>query len=173
MKRKFFSLLLVLSLVMTLALPAYAATPSFKIPNITIPDISDNIKIELPDDFWDKWFDEHPLPEIATKPETPVISYAKYVHRTPYYGMSKHLEIQWNKIENADSYEVLITKADGTTFTYEVTNNLIYDKKVDCPKVYIEDTHTWTAATVQVRAKVGDLTSDWSEAVKISCDKLH
>lgn len=171
--KKIFAILLALCLTLSLSITAFAATPSFKIPNISIPDISDNIKIELPDDFWDKWFDEHPLPEITTKLEAPVISYAKYVHRTLYYGMSKHLEIQWNKIENADSYEVLITRADGTTFTYEVTNNLIYDKKVDCPKVYVEDTHTWTAATVQVRAKAGDLTSDWSEAIKISCDKLH
>ena len=173
MKRKFFSLLLVLSLVITLSLPAYAATPSFKIPNITIPDISDNIKIELPDDFWDKWFDEHPLPEITIKPETPVISYAKYVHRTPYYGMSKHLEIQWNKIENADSYEVLITKADGTTISYNTTNNLIYDKNTDCPKIYVSSTSTWTAATVQVRAINNNQMSDWSSPVKISCDKLH
>ena len=102
--KKIFAILLALCLTLSLSITAFAATPSFKIPNISIPDISDNIKIELPEDFWDKWFDEHPLPEIATKPETPVISYAKYVHRTPYYGMSKHLEIQWNKIENAQVY---------------------------------------------------------------------
>lgn len=172
--KKILSLVLLLSLVMVLSMQVYAVTPIIKVPSVSIPDISDNVEIELPEEFWDKWFDEHPLPEITIKPEAPVISCAKYVHRTYFfYRMPKHLEIQWNEIENADSYEVLITKADGTTLTYEVTDNLIYDKKADCPKIYIEDTHTWTAATVQVRAKVGDLTSDWSEAVKISCNKLH
>lgn len=171
--KKILSFILVLSLMMALSMPVYAVTPGLNIPNVSIPDFSDNIKIELSDDFWNRRFDEHPLPEITVKLEVPVISSAKYVHKTLYYGMSKHLKIYWNTVENADSYEVLITKADGTTFTYEVTNNCIYDKKVECPKVYIENTHTWTAATVQVRAKAGDLTGDWSEAVKISCDKLH
>ncbi len=173
MRRKFFSLLLVLSLVMALALPTYAATPSIKIPNITIPDISSNIKIELSDDFWDNWFKEHPVPSLTVKLETPIISSAKYVHKTPYYGTSKHLEIYWNKIDNATSYEVLITKADGTTINYETTNNLIYDKNASCPKIYISSTSTWTAATVQVRAINKNQTSDWSSSVKISCDKLH
>ena len=173
MKRKFFSLLLVLILVMALALPAYAATPNIKIPNITIPDISNSIKIELSDDFWDNWFKEHPVPSVTLKPETPIISSAKYVQKTLYYGTSKHLEIYWNKINNATSYEVLITKADGTTISYNTTNNLIYDKNADCPKIYVSSTSTWTAATVQVRAINNNQMSDWSSPVKISCDKLH
>lgn len=171
------SIILILCLLCSLSIPAYAVTPSFNIPNITIPDISDNIKIELPDNFWDNWFKDHPIKlpddfEILIL-DTPVISNAKYVHKTPYYGMSKHLEISWNEIENAESYEVLITKADGTTLTYNVTTNLIYDKNAECPKIYIESKSTWTSASVKVRAVKGNTYSNWSESVKIGCDMLH
>lgn len=171
--KKLLSIALVFYLILSLSITAFAVTPNFKIPNISIPDISNNIKVEISDDFWDNWFKEHPLPEIVLKPKAPTISSAKYIHKTLYFGTSKHLEIQWDKIENASSYEVLITKADGTTITREVTNNLIYDKAIECPKVYIKNSHTWTSATVQVRVKVGDQISDWSAPVKISCDRLH
>lgn len=41
-----------------------------------------------------------------------------------------------------------------------------------CPKVYVAETSTWTAATVRVRALAGDDASSWSETAKISCNAL-
>ena len=155
---------------------------------LDIPKIK--INVDIPDSFWDEWFEEHPIqipddieiPEDNVEPEpepekpvieslrTPVVSKAKYVHKTRYYGQNKHLEISWNEVENAEFYEVLITKADKTTVTYTTSTNMIYDKYAKCPKVYVKK---WTAATVKVRAVAGDIVSSWSAPVKISCDKLH
>lgn len=62
--KKILTLILAVLLIMAMAVPAYAVTPSFKIPDMPeIPDISDDIKIEIdiPDSFWDKWFAEHPI----------------------------------------------------------------------------------------------------------------
>lgn len=105
--------------------------------------------------------------------DTPDISTAKYVHKTPYFGMSKRLEIKWGEVDGAEKYEVLITKANGETISYTVTSNMIYDKAAACPRVYIEDRSTWASATVQVRAISGDVYSEWSDAVKIGCDMIH
>lgn len=172
--KKFITLALVLMLIMTMAIPAYA---------IELPEIK--VNFTLPDSFWDKWFKDHPiqLPEIElTEPveaveaielSVPTITTAKYVHKTPYYGMKRHLEISWNVVEGAESYEVLITKADGTTIDYTVANNMIYDTSAECPRVYIEEEHLWAAASVQVRAVAGDIYSEWSEVEKIGCDMLH
>lgn len=61
--KKILCTLLALLLIIGMAIPAYAVTPSFKIPDMPeIPDISDNIRFELPAGFWTRWFDEHPLP---------------------------------------------------------------------------------------------------------------
>ena len=46
-------------------------------------------------------------------------------------------------------------------------------KNTQCPKVYVEETATWTAATVRVRAVSGSQVSGWSDAAIISCDKMH
>lgn len=55
-----FALLVVL--VFAMAIPAYAVTPKYEFPDLPeIPDISDDIHFELPDSFWDMWFDEHPI----------------------------------------------------------------------------------------------------------------
>ena len=64
--RKFIALLLALMLVLSLAISAYAATPTIKIPHIEIPDISGSVKVELPQSFWNKWFAEHPISFITT-----------------------------------------------------------------------------------------------------------
>ena len=154
-----------------MTIPAHAATPDLEVPDV--PDISDikfDIKFKLPDGFWDKWFEEHPVPELKTN--TPVISTAKYVHGSSRYNRSR-LEIRWSEIYGADSYEVEITKADGSKQMYVSEDNLLYRSDVECPKVYIEETDAWVAATVRVRAVDGYMKSQWSEPVKISCNTLH
>ena len=65
--------------------------------------------------------------------------------------MHPELIIRWNKVENAKSYEIQITKADGTILNYTEDTTSLIDRG-ECPKVYIEKTHTWTAAEVKVRA---------------------
>lgn len=184
--KKVIAFIMALMLIMTMVIPVYA---------IELPEIK--IDFKLPDSFWDKWFKDHPIklpdgfwgnwsePPDSTEPTeatevveitelaTPTITTAKYVHQTPYYGMKRHLEISWNVVEGAESYEVLITKADGTTIDYTVTDNMIYDTSAECPRVYIEVERLWASASVQVRAVTGNVYSNWSEVEKIGCDMLH
>ena len=132
---------------------------------------------------WYKGWWEHipglqPTEPEPTEPEAPAlgvptVTTAKYVHKTPYYGMKAHLEISWEAVEGAESYEVLITKANGETLSFTTESNMVFDGNMKCPRVYIEETSTWAAASVQVRALAGDAAGEWSEAAKISCDQLH
>ena len=59
--RKFIALLLAVMLVLSLAVPAFAATPSLKIPHIEIPDISGRVEVKLPQSFWDGYFVRNPF----------------------------------------------------------------------------------------------------------------
>lgn len=62
--KRIISFILLMILLLSLAIPAYAVTPPLKTPSISIPDISDDIKVELPNNFWDNWFKNHPLPKF-------------------------------------------------------------------------------------------------------------
>lgn len=64
--RKFIALLLAIMLVLSLAISAYAATPTIKIPSINIPDISGSVEVKLPQSFWDNWFAEHPISFVTS-----------------------------------------------------------------------------------------------------------
>lgn len=194
--KRVLAIILVGLLLFTMAVPALAVTPSFNPPALPqVPEIK--VDLKLPDDFWEKWFKDHPLninikdikpteyteeenksvpaetTSVVEELDTPIVSAVKYVHKTPYYGMRAHLEIDWDEIEGAEEYEVLITKADGETIEYTTDDTIIYDTTVKCPKVYVEKTNTSTSAIVKVRAICGDVVSEWSEPKNISCDMLH
>ena len=69
--KKIIALILSLLLLLSMAVPASAATPTLDIPDISIPDISGSIHVELPDEVLANWFEEHPAPilkPIAIKP---------------------------------------------------------------------------------------------------------
>lgn len=68
--KKFVIFALTLTLIASMAIPAYAVTPPLKVPSITIPDISGNVKDNITEEieesettgsFWDNWFKEHPI----------------------------------------------------------------------------------------------------------------
>lgn len=60
--KKIITFIIAMMLIASMAVPAFAATPSYQFPELPeIPDISDDIKFELPDSIWDKWFNEHPI----------------------------------------------------------------------------------------------------------------
>lgn len=182
--RKIIAFILAVMLIASMTIPAYAVTPSYKLDVPQISKIKLDIKIELPDDFWDNWFKDHPIgvPDItipmetepeATEPEitelsAPVITEARYYHK----GI-KRLQIQWNVVDYADSYVVLIAKADGTVITYTVETNILYLKNSECPKMYVDNTSMWESATVRVMAITGDVGSEWSTIEHIGCDKMH
>lgn len=179
--KKLLACTLILSLVLILAIPIPASA-------------CDGGAVQNWESCVEKWWDwykgwwEHipglqptepePTEPEPTEPEAPAlgvptVTTAKYVHKTPYYGMKAHLAISWEAVEGAESYEVLITKADGETITYTTDSTSLYDTAAKCPRVYIEETSTWASASVQVRAVAGDVYSEWSEAKKIGCDTIH
>lgn len=60
--KKLLILPLALMLTAAMAIPAYAITPSLGVPDM--PDVSGikfEPRIELPDNFWNDWFRDHPL----------------------------------------------------------------------------------------------------------------
>lgn len=47
-------------LILSISIPASAATPKLGIPKIpTVPTIK--VEVKLPTNFWDNWFASHPL----------------------------------------------------------------------------------------------------------------
>lgn len=60
--KKFITFVIALAVVISMAVPAFAATPALKapsIPNVSVPKIS--VKIDLPRSVFTNWFAEHPV----------------------------------------------------------------------------------------------------------------
>lgn len=59
--RKIISIMLVLLFVAAMTISAYAATPSFGVPNLPeIPNISGSVKVDVTPAV-NSWLDEHPF----------------------------------------------------------------------------------------------------------------
>lgn len=104
----------------------------------------------------------------AAEPGVSDVTEARYHHS----GIVR-LQIDWEAVAGAESYVVLIVRADGVTEAYTTETNMLWVKNTECPKVFIEDTDTWTSATVFVAAVSGGNVGGWSDPVKIGCDMLH
>ena len=166
--KKFITLVLALVLVFSMTVPAYAyegGTPSYSWGA-----------------WWDWWESFNPSnptePTFPSEPETEIlgtttITESRFYHTSTVASLKNHLQIKWDSVENAESYEIEVAKADGTVVTYTASTNSLMVKNSTCPKVYIESTSTWTAATVRVRAVSGESVGNWSTAAKIGCDAIH
>lgn len=111
----------VLMAVLTLActVPTMACTPPLKPPHIDIPEIEVKIDDKLQagiDAAAKKFWEKNVL-------EKPVVKYASYIKRTSRYGTYGCLSVQWDKVDNATHYEVMVTKIDGTKKTYTTSYN--------------------------------------------------
>lgn len=163
--KKIVTLLLALMLVSAMAVPAYAYDGSTAVPAWS--------------NWWSWWTDFIPgAPEEPTVPDAvelgiPVITTARFYHSGSVASLRNRMQISWDDVEGAESYELEVVKADGTIMTYTSTTTSLTQKNMACPKVYVEATSTWTAATVRVRAVAGDSVGEWSEAAKIGCDMIH
>lgn len=168
--KKLIAMLLAIAMVASMSIPAYAHDGNTASRSTT--------------SWWNWWSDFIPaFPTTPTEPtepeipeselEAPVITEARFYHSASVASLKNRLQISWDAVENAESYEIEVTKADGTVELYTAASTSLMKKNAECPKVYIEETCTWTAATVRIRAIACDSIGDWSEAVKIGCDKLH
>lgn len=71
--KKITAILLALLLIMSLAMPAFAVTPPLQVPDMPeIPEIE--VEIDIPDQVFDDWFEENPLPDIDIEVEIPEVT---------------------------------------------------------------------------------------------------
>lgn len=177
--KKILSLTLVFITILSLAIPTFATDGSANSSAKTL--------------FWTNWWDwwnngssnesTNPPESDVTEPSidqntetilgTTTITESRFYHTGVTSSLKNRLQIKWKAVENAEGYEIEITKVDGTILLYTSTSTFLLVKNAVCPKMYVEETHTWTAATVRVRAVAGNSVGVWSSEAKIGCDKIH
>ena len=162
--KKMMSMALAAVLAVSLAVPAYAYDGS-----------------AIPTKSWSGWFqwwdssggtsEEDTAPAVTLA--APAVTESRFYHKGAVASMKNRLQIKWDAVEGAERYEIQMTKADGTVESYTASTNLLMIKNAACPKVYVQSTSTWKAATVRVRAVAGDVVGAWSVAATIGCDAIH
>lgn len=159
--KKLLAVVLTATLTFACAMPVKACTPPLNPPKIEIPEITVKIDGKLQeamDAAAKKFIEKNVL-------EKPVVKYASYIKRTSRYGTYGCLSVQWGEVDNATSYEVMVTKTDGTKKTYTTSYNMFvranyYDEFL---KGGLEN------ATVRVKAYGEDETfSIWSDKVVVT-----
>lgn len=64
--KKFLIFVMVVILVIAMAAPAWAVTPTFKAPELPkIPEVKTNVQVQVTEGFWARWFREHPVVILA------------------------------------------------------------------------------------------------------------
>lgn len=139
------------------AVPTMACTPPLNPPHVEIPEIEVKIDDKLQsaiDAAAKKFLEKNVL-------EKPSVKYTSYIKRETRYGTYGCLSVQWDKVDNATHYEVMVTKTDGTTKTYTTSYNAFVRAN------YYED--ELENATVRVKAYGENETfSLWSDNVVVT-----
>ena len=115
--KKLLATVLLVALTLTCAVPTMACTPPLNPPKVEIPEITVKIDDKLQeamDAAAKKFLEKNVL-------EKPSVKYTSYIKRTSRYGTYGCLSVSWNKVNNAISYEVEVTKSDGTQKTYKTS----------------------------------------------------
>ena len=101
--KKNIAILLALLLILSMAVPAAAVTPPLDTPaSPTVPDISDGIHVEIPDEVFDDWFDEHPIVIEPTEAPTEPAEEDEPT-RTDWRDWLSGWRQWWQKIKNGTS----------------------------------------------------------------------
>lgn len=160
--KKIFALLMALILTVSLSIPSYAVTPAIKLPTVKIPGISPDW--ELPDSIQ---MDIEKL--IEGKLKIPKITENRYVHGRSFFDKDR-LQVTWEAVDEADSYEIVVKKKDGTDKVYTSSYNALVINKNDDEFI----TGCVMGGTVKVRAIKDDgaVYSLWTEEDTISCNKV-
>ena len=159
--RKLLAVVLVATLTLTCAVPTMACTPPLNPPKIEIPEITVKIDDKLQeamDAAAKKFLEKNVL-------EKPSVKYTSYIKRTSRYGTYGCLSVQWGEVDNATSYEVMVTKTDGTKKTYTTSYNAFV--RANYYDEFLDD--GMDGATVKVKAYGVDETfSLWSDNVVVT-----
>lgn len=159
--KKLIAVVLMAVLTLACAMPTMACTPPLNPPKIDIPEITVKIDDKLQsaiDEAAKKFLEKNVL-------EKPSVKYTSYIKRTSRYGTYGCLSIRWDAVENATSYEIMVTKADGNKKTYTTTYNGLIRANY-CDKFLEEGLEE---ATIKVKAYGKDETfSLWSDNVAVT-----
>ena len=158
--KKLLATVLLTTLTLTCAVPTMACTPPLNPPHIDIPEIEVKIDDKLQsaiDAAAKKFLEKNVL-------EKPSVKYTSYIKRTSRYGTYGCLSVQWDKVDNATHYEVMMTKTDGTQKTYKTSYAVLV--KSNYADEFLDD--GMDGATVKVKAYGVDETfSLWSDEVDV------
>lgn len=160
-RRKLAAIICAFTLALSSAVPVSACTPPLKPPSVKIPDINfqpDGALEDAINNAVKNWLEKCVL-------ATPVVKYASYYKSASRYFNYSHVVVKWSEVENATSYKVRITKADGTWKEYDTTYTAFYSTN------YTDDfiTDGMDDATVMVRAYGENGTfSLWSKTTTIT-----
>lgn len=159
--RKLLATVLLVALTLTCAVPTMACTPPLNPPKVEIPEITVKIDDKLQeamDAAAKKFLEKNVL-------EKPSVKYTSYIKRTSRYGTYGCLSVSWNKVNNAISYEVEVTKSDGTKKTYTTSYNAFV--RANYYDEFLKD--GLENATVRVKAYGEDETfSLWSPELTVT-----
>ena len=156
------ALLIAFALTVSLSITSYAVTPAIKLPTVKIPGISPSW--ELPESIK---MDIEKL--IEGKLKIPKITENRYIHGRAYWDKDR-LQVRWDAVDEADFYEIIVKKKDGTEKTYISSYNVLVINKNDDDFI----TGCVMGGTVKVRAVKddGSVYSLWTEEDRISCNKV-
>lgn len=159
--KKLVSALMVTVMVAGFSMPVYACTPSLKTPSVEIPDINfkaDGALGDAIDNAVKNWIEKCVL-------EKPTVNYATYFKSTSRYFNYAVFSANWNKVENATSYKVRVTKTDGSYKEFDTTHTSFYSTNYNDD--FIAD--GMDGATVSVKAYGdNDTFGCWSETTAIT-----
>lgn len=122
MKRTIMVMTCVIAMGAFNVVPVFACTPPLNPPSVKIPDINFQPDGALEDDINNavkNWLEKCVL-------ATPVVKYASYYKSVSRYFHYSHVAVKWTKVENATSYKVRITKADGSYKEFDTTYTSFY-----------------------------------------------
>lgn len=160
--KKFIALLTVLTFIFSFSVQSYAVTPAIKIPSTKVPGISPSW--ELPDSIK---MDINKL--LEGKLKIPKITENRYIHGRAYWDKDR-LQVRWDAVDEADFYEIIVKKKDGTEKTYTSSYTALVINKNDDEFI----TGCVMGGTVKVRAVKDDgaVYSLWTEEDTIACNKV-
>lgn len=159
--KKLVSALIVTMMIAGSTIPAYACTPPLNPPSVKIPDINfepDGALKDAIDNYVKNWLEKCVL-------ATPVVKYASYYKSASRYFHYTCVTVKWSEVENATSYKVRITKADGTYKEFDTTHTSFYSTNYNDD--FIAD--GMDGATVSVKAYGdNDTFGCWSDDTNIT-----
>lgn len=118
--KKILTMALAFALVLSLAVPAYAYDGS----------TSNNTKSRT--SWWDWWNDYTPTEPEAAEIGVTTITESRFYHSASVASLRNPLQVSWNAVEGTDSYEIELTKADGTVDIFTASTNSLMVKNMAC-----------------------------------------